>query len=33
VPAHCTGWRAIHRFATRLPNAFVIGAVGTTIAL
>jgi 7,8-dihydropterin-6-yl-methyl-4-(beta-D-ribofuranosyl)aminobenzene 5'-phosphate synthase len=33
VPAHCTGWRAIHRIATRLPNAFVIGAVGTTIAL
>jgi 7,8-dihydropterin-6-yl-methyl-4-(beta-D-ribofuranosyl)aminobenzene 5'-phosphate synthase len=33
VPAHCTGWRAMHRLATRLPNAFVISTVGTTIAL
>jgi 7,8-dihydropterin-6-yl-methyl-4-(beta-D-ribofuranosyl)aminobenzene 5'-phosphate synthase len=33
VPAHCTGWRAIHRLATRLPSAFVISAVGTTVAL
>jgi 7,8-dihydropterin-6-yl-methyl-4-(beta-D-ribofuranosyl)aminobenzene 5'-phosphate synthase len=33
VPAHCTGWRAVHRLATRLPDAFVMSTVGTTIAL
>jgi 7,8-dihydropterin-6-yl-methyl-4-(beta-D-ribofuranosyl)aminobenzene 5'-phosphate synthase len=33
VPAHCTGWRAVHRLATRFPEAFVMSAVGTTIAL
>jgi 7,8-dihydropterin-6-yl-methyl-4-(beta-D-ribofuranosyl)aminobenzene 5'-phosphate synthase len=33
VPAHCTGWRAVHRLATSLPNAFVMSTVGTTIAL
>jgi 7,8-dihydropterin-6-yl-methyl-4-(beta-D-ribofuranosyl)aminobenzene 5'-phosphate synthase len=33
VPAHCTGWRAVHRLATRLPDAFVISTVGTTFAL
>lgn len=33
VPAHCTGWRAVHRLATRFPDAFVMSAVGTTIAL
>jgi 7,8-dihydropterin-6-yl-methyl-4-(beta-D-ribofuranosyl)aminobenzene 5'-phosphate synthase len=33
VPAHCTGWRAVNRLATRLPEAFVMSAVGTTIAL
>jgi 7,8-dihydropterin-6-yl-methyl-4-(beta-D-ribofuranosyl)aminobenzene 5'-phosphate synthase len=33
VPAHCTGWRAVHRLATRLPNAFVISTVGTTVVL
>jgi 7,8-dihydropterin-6-yl-methyl-4-(beta-D-ribofuranosyl)aminobenzene 5'-phosphate synthase len=29
VPAHCTGWRAQHRFAAALPDAFVPNAVGT----
>jgi 7,8-dihydropterin-6-yl-methyl-4-(beta-D-ribofuranosyl)aminobenzene 5'-phosphate synthase len=33
VPAHCTGWRAVHQFATRFPDAFVMSTVGTTIAL
>lgn len=30
VPAHCTGWKAQHRFAAELPDAFVPNAVGTT---
>jgi 7,8-dihydropterin-6-yl-methyl-4-(beta-D-ribofuranosyl)aminobenzene 5'-phosphate synthase len=29
VPAHCTGWKAQHRFATELAGAFVPNAVGT----
>jgi 7,8-dihydropterin-6-yl-methyl-4-(beta-D-ribofuranosyl)aminobenzene 5'-phosphate synthase len=33
VPAHCTGWRAVHRLAARFPNAFVMSTVGTTITL
>jgi 7,8-dihydropterin-6-yl-methyl-4-(beta-D-ribofuranosyl)aminobenzene 5'-phosphate synthase len=33
VPAHCTGWRAQHRLAAELPDAFVPNAVGTRFAL
>lgn len=33
VPAHCTGWRAQHRLAAALPDAFVPNAVGTTFTL
>ena len=33
MPAHCTGWRAVHRIATRFPDAFVMSTVGTTITL
>jgi 7,8-dihydropterin-6-yl-methyl-4-(beta-D-ribofuranosyl)aminobenzene 5'-phosphate synthase len=33
VPAHCTGWKAQHRFAAALPDAFVPNAVGTTYTL
>ena len=33
VPAHCTGWRAIHAMAARLPNAFIQNSVGTTFEL
>jgi 7,8-dihydropterin-6-yl-methyl-4-(beta-D-ribofuranosyl)aminobenzene 5'-phosphate synthase len=33
VPAHCTGWKAIHQLAARFPEAFVQCAVGTTIEL
>jgi len=30
VPTHCSGFKAISRFAQRMPDAFVLGAVGTT---
>jgi 7,8-dihydropterin-6-yl-methyl-4-(beta-D-ribofuranosyl)aminobenzene 5'-phosphate synthase len=33
VPAHCTGWRAQHRLAAALPDAFVPNAVGSTYTL
>ncbi|HXO10326.1 MAG TPA: MBL fold metallo-hydrolase [Solirubrobacteraceae bacterium] len=33
VPAHCTGWKAVHRLAARFPEAFVLSTVGTTIEL
>jgi 7,8-dihydropterin-6-yl-methyl-4-(beta-D-ribofuranosyl)aminobenzene 5'-phosphate synthase len=33
VPAHCTGWKAVHRIARRFPETFVMSTVGTTIAL
>ena len=33
VPAHCTGWKAVHRLAARFPDAFVLSAVGTTVLL
>jgi 7,8-dihydropterin-6-yl-methyl-4-(beta-D-ribofuranosyl)aminobenzene 5'-phosphate synthase len=33
VPAHCTGWRAQHRLAAELPDAFIPNAVGTTVTL
>lgn len=29
VPAHCTGWNAMHGIATDLPDAFIPNAVGT----
>jgi len=31
VPGHCTGWRAIHELARRLPDAYVQPSVGTTL--
>jgi len=31
VPGHCTGWRAVHELARRLPDAFVQTSVGTTL--
>jgi 7,8-dihydropterin-6-yl-methyl-4-(beta-D-ribofuranosyl)aminobenzene 5'-phosphate synthase len=31
MPAHCTGWRAVHLLAGRFPDAFVPCAVGTTV--
>jgi 7,8-dihydropterin-6-yl-methyl-4-(beta-D-ribofuranosyl)aminobenzene 5'-phosphate synthase len=33
VPAHCTGWRAQHRLAAALPNAYIPNAVGTTFTI
>ena len=33
VPAHCTGWKATHAIARRLPGAFIQNSVGTTVRL
>ncbi len=33
VPAHCTGWKAQHRLAAALPDAFIPNAVGTSFVL
>lgn len=33
VPAHCTGWKAEHALAARLPHAFVPNAVGSRFEL
>lgn len=33
VPAHCTGWKAQHALAARIPDAFIQGSVGTTYEL
>ncbi len=33
VPAHCTGWKAQHRFAAALPDSFVPNAVGTSYTI
>jgi len=33
VPAHCTGWKATHAIARRLPGAFIQNSVGTTFHL
>jgi 7,8-dihydropterin-6-yl-methyl-4-(beta-D-ribofuranosyl)aminobenzene 5'-phosphate synthase len=31
LPAHCSGWKAVHELARRMPEAFVQPAVGTTV--
>jgi 7,8-dihydropterin-6-yl-methyl-4-(beta-D-ribofuranosyl)aminobenzene 5'-phosphate synthase len=31
VPCHCTGWRAVHAIAARLPEAFIQNSVGTRL--
>ena len=31
VPGHCTGWRAQHELARRLPEAYVQTSVGTLL--
>lgn len=33
VPAHCTGWRAAHALAARMPDAFVPNSVGSRLEL
>jgi 7,8-dihydropterin-6-yl-methyl-4-(beta-D-ribofuranosyl)aminobenzene 5'-phosphate synthase len=30
VPMHCTGWKAINRFAEEMPAQFILNTVGTT---
>jgi 7,8-dihydropterin-6-yl-methyl-4-(beta-D-ribofuranosyl)aminobenzene 5'-phosphate synthase len=32
VPSHCTGWRAVHAIAARMPDAFIQNSVGTRFA-
>jgi 7,8-dihydropterin-6-yl-methyl-4-(beta-D-ribofuranosyl)aminobenzene 5'-phosphate synthase len=32
LPAHCTGWKAVHELARALPDAFVQPAVGTVVS-
>ncbi len=31
VPGHCTGWKATHEIARRLPEGYVQSSVGTTV--
>jgi 7,8-dihydropterin-6-yl-methyl-4-(beta-D-ribofuranosyl)aminobenzene 5'-phosphate synthase len=31
LPAHCSGWKAVHAIARAMPEAFVQSAVGTTV--
>jgi 7,8-dihydropterin-6-yl-methyl-4-(beta-D-ribofuranosyl)aminobenzene 5'-phosphate synthase len=33
VPAHCTGWKAVHALAAAMPDAFLQNSVGTTFSL
>jgi 7,8-dihydropterin-6-yl-methyl-4-(beta-D-ribofuranosyl)aminobenzene 5'-phosphate synthase len=33
VPAHCTGWKAQHRFAAAMPDEFIPNAVGTSFTI
>lgn len=33
IPAHCTGWKATHTLAARMPDAFIQNSVGTTYTL
>jgi len=30
VPGHCTGWKAAHEIATRLPEAYEANSIGST---
>ena len=32
LPAHCTGWKAVHLFAHVMPESFVQPAVGTVVS-
>lgn len=32
LPAHCTGWKAVHALARAMPSAFVQPAVGTIVS-
>lgn len=33
VPAHCTGWKAVHAIAAAMPDAFIPNSVGTRFEL
>jgi 7,8-dihydropterin-6-yl-methyl-4-(beta-D-ribofuranosyl)aminobenzene 5'-phosphate synthase len=33
VPAHCTGWKAVHALAARFPDSFIQNSVGTRFEL
>jgi len=33
VPSHCTGWKAAHEIARRMPDAYVSNSVGTTFLI
>ena len=33
IPSHCTGFRAVSRFAQEMPDEFIEGVVGTTYML
>jgi 7,8-dihydropterin-6-yl-methyl-4-(beta-D-ribofuranosyl)aminobenzene 5'-phosphate synthase len=33
IPCHCTGWKAVHEIARRMPGAFVQPCVGTRVCL
>ena len=30
VPMHCTGWKAINRFALEMPGQFILNSAGST---
>jgi len=32
LPAHCSGWKAVHALARRMPESFVQPAVGTVVS-
>ena len=31
LPTHCTGWKAMHEFARRMPDSFIQNSVGTRL--
>ena len=33
MPAHCTGWSAMHQIARAIPESFIPNSVGTTLVL
>ncbi|MBI5605627.1 MAG: MBL fold metallo-hydrolase [Deltaproteobacteria bacterium] len=33
APMHCTGWKAVNRFAQEMPDQFLLTSVGTTFLL
>ena len=33
MPAHCTGWQAVHALARTMPDAFVQPSIGTSVRI